>query len=55
MERLSCPRCGAEFYLQTGCRVCGPPLPGPHTCPECGAVLCRMIPSYYVPGGWDEE
>ena len=54
MEKLTCSRCGGEFFLHTGCR-CGPPPPGPHFCPECGGILNYAAPSYFVSKGWDEE
>ncbi|MCK4269246.1 MAG: hypothetical protein KAW93_02080 [Methanogenium sp.] len=54
MERLKCPGCDREFFLQTACSCCAP-HPGPHLCPECGEVLYSMTPSYTFSGDWDEE
>jgi hypothetical protein len=54
MKRLKCPKCSQEFVMQTGCSCCAP-TPGPHFCPECGAVLRGMDTPYFVTGGWDEE
>jgi hypothetical protein len=54
MERLQCTQCGREFILNTGCSCCAPP-PGPHFCPECGAVLRGTAPAYFFSGGMDEE